>query len=333
MQSKEKVMEVGVVGLGLMGTSIITALLISGHKVTGIAPLPNDLDHAFEKVKHYLEESFKEGFALTEAGEYLQNLVISENYEALNNCGLVLECVTENVEIKTEVYRKIELNISKNAILTTNTSAIPITVLKDFVQYPNRFIGMHWAEPAFTTKFLEIICSPVTDIKLAEKLYKIASGWGKEPVLVRKDIRGFITNRIMYAMFREAFNLVENGYATVEDVDRSCRNDAGHWMTFCGLFRYMDLTGLQAYYKVMKDLFPTLSNQTSVPELIENIASTGGNGTTNGKGFYDYTPDEAEEWTKAFEEFSFEISRLSRKYPIDLVDKRIAAKEKIAEIA
>ena len=152
---------------------------------------------------------------------------------------------------------------------------------------------------------------------------------GKRTSAGRKDIRGFITNRIMYAMYREAFFLVENGYATIEDVDRSCRNDGGHWMPFCGLFRYMDITGLQAYYSVMKDLFPTLSNQTTVPALIEKIAGSGGTGLTNGKGFYNYTKEEAEEWTKAYEEFAFDISRLSKKYPIDLVEKRIQSKEAI----
>jgi 3-hydroxybutyryl-CoA dehydrogenase len=185
---------------------------------------------------------------------------------------------------------------------------------------------MHWAEPAFTTKFLEIICSPSTDITVAEYLYELASGWGKEPTLVRKDIRGFITNRIMYAMYREAFFLVENGYATIEDVDRTCRNDGGHWMPFCGLFRYMDITGLQAYYSVMKDLFPTLNNQKNVPSLIADIAENGGNGIMNGRGFYNYTPEEAEEWEKAYEEFAFDISKLSAKYPIDLIEKRLMEK-------
>ena len=118
----------------------------------------------------------------------------------------------------------------------------------------------------------------------------------------------------MYAMYREAFYLVENGYATIEDVDRACKNDGGHWMTFCGLFRYMDLTGLQAYHRVMKDLLPTLSNQTTVPKLIDDIAKNGGNGIFNGKGFYNYTPEEARQWEEAFEKFSFDISRLSSKY-------------------
>jgi 3-hydroxybutyryl-CoA dehydrogenase len=234
-----------------------------------------------------------------------------------------MECVIENVDIKKTVYQKIESYISPEAILTTNTSAIPITILKDYVSIPRRFIGMHWAEPAFTSNFLEIVCSSETDMDLAEELYKKATGWGKEPVLVRKDIRGFITNRIMYAMYREAFYLVENGYATIEDVDRSCRNDGGSWMPFCGLFRYMDITGLRAYYNVMKDLFPTLNNQTTVPVLIEKIAVNGGAGIINGRGFYEYTKEEAEEWRKAYEEFAFDIYKLSKKFPIDLIEKRI----------
>lgn len=320
--------EVGLVGLGLMGCSIITAFLIAGNKVISIAPIASDLDNAKAKITHYLQEAYENNFSIFTPEENLKRLIISENYEELKNCELVLECVTENLEIKKNVFAKIESQISEKAILATNTSAIPITVLKDYVKFPQRFLGMHWAEPAFTTRFLEIVCSDETDIKVAEYLYQLATNWGKEPTLVRKDIRGFITNRIMYAMYREAFYLVENGYATIDDVDRSCKNDGGHWMPFCGLFRYMDLTGLQAYYHVMKDLFPSLNNQIHTPKLIEDIAKQGGNGITNGNGFYKYTPEEAEEWEKAYGEFSFDISRLAEKYPSNLIEKRMLEKEK-----
>ena len=317
--------EIGVIGLGLMGCSIITALLIAGNRVIAVAPMPSDLDTGPAKIDHYLTEAYRQGLSPHTLAENRSRLVITEDYGQLKNCVLVSECVTENLEIKKMVYAQVEAVISPNTILTTNTSAIPNTVLKDYVSQPHRFMGMHWAEPAFTTKFLEIVCNPLTDQHLAEQLYAKATAWGKEPTLVRKDIRGFITNRIMYAMYREAFYLVENGFATIEDVDRACRNDGGHWMPFCGLFRYMDITGLQAYYTVMKDLFPTLNNQTHVPRLIEDIALQNGNGIANGKGFYDYTPEEAKEWEKAYEEFAFDISRLAAKYPGDLVEKRVMA--------
>lgn len=325
MDKQEKKIEIGVVGLGLMGSSIITALLISGYKVIALAPISEDLDAAPDRVAHYLNESYKHQLIYDSVEDYLNKVTFTEDYSSLKNCGLVMECVTENIDIKKSVYQKIEQHILADTILTTNTSAIPIDCLKEHIKHPSRFVGVHWAEPAFTTKFLEIVCSTKTDITIAEHLYKIASTWGKEPTLLRKDIRGFITNRIMYAMYREAFYLVENGYATIEDVDRSCRNDGGHWMPFCGLFRYMDITGLQAYYNVMKDLFPTLNNQTEVPNLIRHIAEDGGTGITNGKGFYNYTKQEAAEWEKAYEEFAFDIRELSNKYPINLVEKRVHA--------
>jgi 3-hydroxybutyryl-CoA dehydrogenase len=323
MKNESIINEVGVVGLGLMGCSIIAALLIAGKKVVGIAPIDSDLVNSKIKIKHYLIEAFENDISENSPAQNLERLKISKEYSCLKKCQLVLECVTENIEIKKQVLSKIEAEISDSAILSTNTSAIPITVLKDFVKKPNRFLGMHWAEPAFSTKFMEIVCSPDTDIEIAEYLYSQTCIWGKEPTLVRKDIRGFITNRIMYAMYREAMFLVENGYATIQDVDRSCKNDGGHWMPFCGLFRYMDITGLQAYYHVMQDLLPTLNNDTKTPDLIANIAKNGGNGISNGKGFYNYTKEEAIEWEEAYERFSFEIYKLSAKYPSDLKPKKV----------
>ncbi|MEP7109965.1 MAG: 3-hydroxyacyl-CoA dehydrogenase family protein [Ferruginibacter sp.] len=318
--------EAGVVGLGLMGRSIVAALLMSGYKVIALAPLESDMELAPGQILHALKESFRQGIHKRDVAELESNLLFTRDYADLHNCFLISECVVENVDIKKTVYTLIEAAVSEEAIITTNTSAIPISILQEKLSHPDRFLGMHWAEPAFTTPFLEIICGPKTDILIAESLYKIASTWGKEPTLVRKDIRGFITNRLMYAMFREGFNLVENGYASVEDIDKACRNDAGRWMTFCGLFRYMDLTGVQAYHHVMKDLFPTLSNQTETPKLIALIANDGGNGITNGNGFYKYTKEEAAEWEKAFEEFSYDINLLSLKYPISLVEQRLKQK-------
>jgi 3-hydroxybutyryl-CoA dehydrogenase len=127
----------------------------------------------------------------------------------------------------------------------------------------------------------------------------------------------------MYAMYREAFSLVENGYATVEDVDRACRNNAGYWMTLVGVFRWMDLTGVPAYHNVLKDLFPELTNRTDVPKLIDDIVKAGGRGVSNAHGFYAYTPEEARLWEETFTEFSYEIRELALKYPADVVKKKL----------
>ncbi len=326
--SNNEIREVGIIGLGLMGSSIVAAMVMSGYKVIALAPLDKDMEQAPDRILHALNESFKQGIHQRNVAQLQLNIMYTKDYANLLNCFLILECVIENIDIKRTVYAQIEAAVADDTIITSNTSAIPIAILQETLLHPERFLGMHWAEPAFTTPFLEIICGPKTDMAIAEKLYAITAEWGKEPTLVRKDIRGFITNRMMYAMFREGFNLVENGYATIEDVDRACRNDAGHWMPFCGMFRYMDLTGLQAYYHVMKDLFPTLTNQTETPKMIESIAKKGGNGITNGNGFYQYTKEEAAEWEKAFEEFSYDINNLARKYPIKLVEERLKEKHK-----
>ena len=316
---------IGVVGLGLMGCSICTCLLIAGHKVVAVAPIPDDLSHAEKRIAKHLDKSYEEGMAKMKADEYFKNLIITEDYSKLANCSLVIECTLENIDIKKSVYKKIESVISPDTLLASNTSAIPISILQKETIHAKRFFGLHWAEPSHTTRFLEIICGNQSNIELGEKLYDLSHKWGKEPTLVRKDIRGFITNRLMYSLYREACYLVENGYATVEDVDRACRNNAGYWMTLVGAFRWMDLTGVPAYHTVMKDLLPTLSNNTEIPKLIDDIVKAGGKGVANGKGFYNYTEEEARLWEETFNNFSYEIRKLALKYPADVVKKKLSS--------
>jgi 3-hydroxybutyryl-CoA dehydrogenase len=320
---------IGVVGLGLMGCSITTCLLIAGHPVVAVAPIPVDLKHAKSRILEHLRKSQEEGLVKHSPEYYFDHLAITEDYSLLKDCRLVIECTIENIDIKRSVYNKIEDVISTDALLTSNTSAIPISILQKETRHPNRFLGLHWTEPSHTTRFLEVICGEVSDIAKAEYLYELSHRWGKEPILVRKDIRGFITNRLMYAMYREAFYLVENGYATVEDVDRSCRNNAGYFMTLVGVFRWMDLTGVPAYHTVMKDLFPTLNNDTAVPKLIDDIVKKGGKGIANAHGFYEYTDEEARLWEETYKDFSYEIRELALKYPADVVKKKISDRNKI----
>lgn len=314
---------IGVVGLGLMGCSICSCLLMAGHEVVAVAPLASDLLKAEERIRGHLAASGRQGLASGDPETYMASLHITEDYTHLIDCVLVIECTLENLDIKKTVYEKIEAFIGPDTLLTSNTSAIPISILQKQTRLPGRFFGLHWAEPSHTTRFLEIICGEESEPEKAEWLYGLAHCWGKEPTLVRKDIRGFITNRLMYALYREAFYLVENGYATIEDVDRACRNNAGYWMTLMGVFRWMDLTGVAAYHTVMKDLFPTLSNNTEVPALIDELVKAGGRGVANAHGFYSYTPEEARLWEETFERFSYEIRALALRYPIDVVKKQL----------
>lgn len=297
-----------------MGTSIATCLVAAGHRVIGIDKNPSRRRSLKRRVAAQLRDMRREKLLSEEPATLLQGLETSADFGALRGCGLIIESIFEDLREKRRVLRKIEDAVGSEAIIGSNTSSLPLTELQRGARRPGRFVGIHWGEPAHILRFLEIICGKQTDPRVADQVMRLAILWNKEPTLVRRDIRGFITNRIMYAMMREAFYLVENGYATVEDVDRSVRNDMGYWITLAGPFRYMDLTGIPAYAAVMRKLLPDLSASKKTPRLIRKLVSSGARGTSNAKGFYSYTPLEARRWDKRLRDFSYEIRQLALKY-------------------
>lgn len=305
---------IGTVGLGLMGSSIATCILAAGHEVTSLVKDLSIVDEARQRILSFLEQLHQEGILNERPEEVVKRHTITDDVTKMAGHEVVIESIIENVDEKKSVYKKLETVLSPTAIIGSNTSAIPVTVLQSGLQHPERVLGIHWAEPAHITRFMEVICGKDSQLEYAYKMVELAENWGKEPSLLKKDIRGFITNRIMYAMLREAFYLVENGYATMEDVDRSLRNDLGYWITFAGPFRFMDLTGIPAYLTVMKDLFPELSNVTQAPAFMEDLVSAGAKGVSNAHGFYPYTPESAERWEEKFIEFSYDVRKLAKKY-------------------
>jgi len=168
---------------------------------------------------------------------------------------------------------------------------------------------------------MEITCGETTDIKYAEWAFNLAHYWGKEPTLLRKDIKGFITNRLMYAVYREIFHLIDNNKATMEDVDKAFRYDVGSWITLMGLFRRMDYTGLDDCAEMFKNLFPQLSNSDGVPAVMSAIVHENGRGIQNLKGLYQYSKKEAKAWEDAFAAFNEDIFRLAALYPSGFPEK------------
>ena len=310
----KQAMSVGVIGLGLMGTSIATCLLAAGHRVVGIDRIAARRRSLKRRIEGLLREMRSEKLLSRNPERLLSNLDSSGSIEALRDCGLVIESIFEDLAAKRKLLREVEDIVAPDALIGSNTSALPVTELQRGARHPGRILGIHWGEPAHILRFLEVICGEQTQQRNAEKVMHLAEQWNKEPTLVRRDIRGFITNRIMYAMLREAFYLVENGYATVEDVDRSVRNDMGYWMTLAGPFRYMDLTGIPAYAAVMRDLLPELCCDKQVPELMQELVASGGRGISNAKGFHSYTRANAKHWEKRFLSFSYDIRALALKY-------------------
>jgi 3-hydroxybutyryl-CoA dehydrogenase len=306
---------VGVVGLGLMGTSICACLLGAGHRVTGVEKDNSRRKTARNRIRVLLAGSRKEGLLRADPAQLVRRFVAVQEYLPLVGCGLVVESATEDLQTKLDIIRQIEDVVAPKALIGSNTSGLPVTDLQQDARHPERILGIHWGEPAHILRFMEIVCGKQTSLSCAQQAMRLAERWGKEPSLLRRDVRGFITNRIMYAMLREAFFLVESGYATIEDVDRSLRNDLGYWITFAGPFRFMDLTGIPAYAAVMKGLFPELNCTTKIPELMRKVVASGARGVSNAKGFYRYTPAQALRWEKKFLKFSYEIRRLAQRYP------------------
>ena len=314
----------GVVGMGLMGTSITACLLGAGHSVACVERDPAQRRTAPRRLLHLLQDGAAKGLLRADPEKLMNRVAVSGDVSVLSDAEIVVESTVEDVAAKRQVIASIEGAVSGGTLIGSNTSAIPVTELQRNAVHPRRILGLHWAEPANITRFMEVICGRQTSPASAQRAMRLARLWGKEPSLLRKDIRGFITNRIMYAMLREAFYLVENGFATVADVDRSLRNDLGYWITFAGPFRFMDLTGIPAYAAVMKDLLPDLDCATQVPRLMRRVAGSGARGVSNAKGFYRYTPRQARRWEELFIEFSHDIRALAARYPEDIGDRRSA---------
>jgi 3-hydroxybutyryl-CoA dehydrogenase len=311
---RQNLVPAGVVGIGLMGTSITACLIAAGHQVVAIDKDAGRRRSLKRRVQVLLEEMRAEKLLSKGPAALVDRLITSADFEALHDCGLVIESIFEDLDAKRGVLRKVEEAIAPDALIGSNTSALPVSTLQEGAMHPERILGIHWGEPAHILRFLEVICGKQTDLRNAQKVMRLAELWQKEPTLVRRDIRGFITNRIMYAMLREAFYLVENGFATIEDVDRSVRNDMGYWITLAGPFRFMDLTGIPAYGAVMRDLLPDLSCNKNVPALMQKVVVSGAHGISNASGFYKYTEADAKRWEKRFRDFSYDIRALALKY-------------------
>jgi 3-hydroxybutyryl-CoA dehydrogenase len=307
--------------MGLMGTSIAACLVASGHSVACVEIDSAKARSAPKRLLRLLEDADREGLLANTPSSLMDRVSIAGDFAVLADAAIIVESTIEDIAVKRKVISDVESVVSARALVCSNTSAIPVTELQRGATHPERILGMHWAEPANITRFMEVICGAQTAPANAHRALQLARNWGKEPSLLRKDIRGFITNRVMYAMLREAFHLVEAGYATVEDVDRSLRNDFGYWITFAGPFRFMDLTGIPAYAAVMKNLLPDLDCSTQVPRLMQRVVSSGAKGVSNAKGFYRYTPAQAKRWEELFLRFSHEIRRLAERYPEDVGDR------------
>jgi 3-hydroxybutyryl-CoA dehydrogenase len=305
----------GVVGLTQTGADIAARLLASGHPVVAVAPDPSERRTAARRIRAALRTLKTEGLIKSSPAALMRRIAVSDNFSALAECAIVVDATWGFAASKRALLAKLESAASPRAVIALRTSIVPTTEMAKRARRPERVIGLHWAEPAHLTRFMEIVCGKKTSRATAEFTQALAFKWGKEPGLLRKEVPGFLANRIMYAMLREAFHLVDTGVCAPEDIDRSLRNDMGFWITLAGPFRFMDLTGVPDFADFMKYLLPHLSRGTKMPKLMRKMLRTGTRGVANRRGYYRYTARSAKQWKARFEKFTREISALARKYP------------------
>lgn len=298
-----------------MGQGIAACLLAHGHEVVGLDRDPAKASEAVTHAAAALKELKRRKLMSAGAAKtWRQRFHASASMDGFAKCSIVLECAREDLEVKLEIFRELERVVSAKTVLASNTSSIPITLLQTKAQHPERILGMHWGEPAQIMRYLEIIPGKQTSKAVLRRALRFGIDCGKEPAVLQQDIRGFLSNRMMYAMLREACYLVEAGIADVETVDQSFRNDMGWWALLAGPFRWMDLTGIGAYATVMEGVFPELSNASAVPEMMKAMVRKNAQGTSNRKGFYRYSKEEAEAWQHKWEQFTYEMRAIAERY-------------------
>lgn len=311
---------VGVAGLGLLGRGIAACLVSHGFRV--IAFTRRDTTH--EEARRYITQAIgdlidRAGFPAELATEWPSRYHPVTSLDAFAPCDFVIETVLEDPAVKQQVFDEVEALVGADVPIASNTSSIPISLLQQGRRHPERFVGMHWAEPCHITRFMELIRGQQTSDRAFAAVAEFARAVGKEPSLVQKDIPAFIVNRLGYVMYREAVHLLEMGVADAATIDRSFRNALGLWATLCGPLRWMDLTGGPALYaRAIARVLPTCDNSAEVPKTLQELADRDAQGIANGRGFYSYTEDEIHAWEQRLREHAWTVRGLLDQYfPLD----------------
>jgi 3-hydroxybutyryl-CoA dehydrogenase len=275
-----------VVGTGYMGTGFVQLLALAGVDVR-LADADAARASAGRDGAVALAARFEE-LGLMEAGSAdaiaARAVAAAGIAEAVAGVDIVFEAVTEDVAVKRAVLAAIEDAAPAEAIITTNTSAIPIRTLAAGLRHPDRFLGAHWFNPAQWVPAVEVIPGERTHQSVVTATVDLLRRLGKEPAVVG-DGPGFVANRIQFAMFREAARVVEEGIATAEEVDRVVRGSFGFRLPFFGPFTIADMAGLDVYAGAYETLEAELGPQFSAPSSLGALVDEGRLGTKAGGGY------------------------------------------------
>jgi 3-hydroxybutyryl-CoA dehydrogenase len=201
---------------------------------------------------------------------------------------LIIESVIEDVPAKKAVYKKIEAAYQGKVILGTNTSGLPLEKLSDELAFPEKFVGIHYFMPAEVFPMVEVMAGPETSLDTLNKAAECIRLSGKEPIILKKPIVGYLINRLQHAILHEAYSLIESGIATVHDVDRIAKSLLGPRMCITGLIEQKDISGLSIHADAQRSIVPNLAHTREPVRFVQELPIKKETGLKAGKGFYDW---------------------------------------------
>lgn len=278
---------IAVIGAGSMGAGIAQVAATAGHDVLLFDLQAGATGRAIERIAADLDGAVKRG-KLDEAGRAatMRRLRSAASIEQLAGCGLAIEAVVEQLEVKQALMRSLEAVLDADAVLATNTSSISVTAVAQGLAHPGRLVGWHFFNPATRMKLVEIVCGVETDPAWVPELLKLSTLWGKQAV-VAPNTPGFIVNRVARPFYAEGLRLLAERAATASAIDRLVREAGGFAM---GPFELMDLIGVEVNLSVTESVFrATAFDPRFAPHVIQQeLVRAGRFGRKNGRGFHDY---------------------------------------------
>ncbi len=280
-----------IIGMGTMGPGIAATLARGGMSVRVYDTSAEALERCTAGME--LASNILGGLGVPDRSGG-REIVVSDSLEScLEGADLVVETVPEKFEIKAEIFAEIDKHVSADCVLASNTSGIPISKLQEGNSNPGRVVGMHWSNPAHVIPMIEVIAGAQTTAETVQWMVDTIKGLNLLPVVVRKDVPGFVENRILYALLRECVDLVEKGVIDAEGLDTCVSWGIGYKLSVIGPMALLDVAGLDIYQAVGGYLNQELCNRGDMAPYVTERTAQGNLGIKTGSGVYSYTPEKA----------------------------------------
>ena len=309
MENKKKV---AILGAGVMGTGIAQTFAMAGHEVKIIYVYDDKLR---AKPMETMESNLRvlaENQALEESRipEILGRVSLTEDLEeAAAFADIIFECIVENLAVKQDYFARLDALCGESTILATNTSAISVTEIAEKSVHKERIIGTHFWNPAYLVPLVEVIRTKYVSDEVVEETFALMEKAGKCPVIVQKDVPGFLANRMQHALFREAISIVERGIATAEDVDKAIKYGFGMRLGVRAPMEVIDAGGTDLTYSIHQYLFPHIENSTEPSKLLKQKMDEGKLGFKSAEGFMKWSKEEIDRSQKDLIEGLIKVAR------------------------